>query len=530
MYLSQLISHTQAVSISDSLDDLVVSNIAYHSKEVDSGTLFVCIKGYQTDGHNYAEDAVAKGAVALVVEELIAGLNVPQILVPDSRKALAQLSAAFYSHPSKGMRLFGITGTNGKTSITYMADSVFSRHKLKTGVIGTVMVKIADQARPSILTTPESKDLQEYLSDMKKQKVSHVSMEVSSSALELDRTAETAFDIVAFTNINRDHIQLHGSFEAYYNAKASLIRQASQESIAILNADEPLLKKLSEESEADIVTYGIKEENVAVRVTNIDMSSGLPAFTVNICRPLKTLSKNLIEPLSFRVKLSIPGLHSVSNAVTAILAGLLNDIPLKTVIEGIEAFNGVERRFHVLYNEEFTIIDDLLLNENNIHSSLGTLKHLTYNRLHLVHAIRGSNGPELNRKNAEAMVYWFGQLGINRITLTTSRSHVKEKDRVNREELQAFLTVMEKAGIKVDLFDELEDALKYGLDQIANNDLLLITGAKGMDHGARTCLNLLKQLKPFVDHRAVDSVLRDKMVGMKDPVTAASGSGKLKST
>ncbi|EXJ22613.1 UDP-N-acetylmuramoylalanyl-D-glutamate--2,6- diaminopimelate ligase [Alkalibacterium sp. AK22] len=518
MHLSQLLSHIQTVSISSPVDDMTVLNIAYHSKEVNKDTLFVCIKGYQTDGHNYAEDAVSKGAVALVVEKYIAGLDVPQILVSDSRKSLAELSAAFYDYPSQAMRVFGITGTNGKTSITYMADSVFSRHQLKTGVIGTVMVKINDTSRPSILTTPESKDLQKYLHDMEKQGVSHVSMEVSSSALELDRTAETAFDIVAFTNINQDHIQLHGSFEAYYDAKASLIRQASQDSIAILNADEPLLNKLVEESESNVITYGIKEDNVAVKLTDIDMSSGLPAFTVNIRRPLKTLDNHLIEPSAFRVQLSIPGFHSVSNAATAILAGLLNDIPVDTVIEGIEAFKGVERRFHVLYDDEFTIIDDLLLNENNIHSSLSTLKYMTYNRLHLVHAIRGSNGSELNRKNAEAMIYWFNELGIGKITLTTSQSHVKEKDQVSDEELHAFLSVMEKAGIEVELFEELDEALKFGLDQIASNDLLLITGAKGMDHGARTCLNLLKQMKPFVNYAAVDSVLKNKMVGMKDPV------------
>ncbi|MER2063841.1 MAG: Mur ligase family protein, partial [Alkalibacterium sp.] len=276
MKLSTLLQSIDTFSEKNNEHDLTINKLAYHSGKVERDTLFVCIRGFKTDGHQYAERAVENGAVALVVERFLPELDIPQFLVTDGRKALALLSDRFYGQPSQDMRVFGVTGTNGKTTITYMTDAVFRANALETGLIGTIMVKYKDTVLPSVLTTPESLDLQRYMCEMREEGVSHVSMEVSSSALDLNRTKNVAFDVAAFTNIHRDHIDLHGSFEAYFNAKASFIREALRKSVVILNSDEPLLEKLTEETEAQVVTFGIKNSDVHFHVSNIQTSNGLP--------------------------------------------------------------------------------------------------------------------------------------------------------------------------------------------------------------------------------------------------------------
>lgn len=516
MNLSDLLRSIETIPNNHKNDTITIKKIAYHSNSVESDTLFVCIRGYQTDGHKYAEIAVKRGAAAIIVEQFLPELSIPQFLVRDSRKALAVLSDHFLDHPSHSMRLFGVTGTNGKTSITYMTDAIFSACQFDTGLIGTVMIKNKDNVQPSVLTTPESLDLQKYLAEMRDEGVSHVSMEVSSTALELDRVANVDFDVVAFTNIHKDHLDLHGSFEAYYNAKASLIRNASHKSTAILNIDEPSLEKLVTETKAQVVTFGLDNTSGHVSISNLSLSSGRPSFTVNINHPFKTLTEEIIYPASFDIALAIPGIHSISNALTAIITGLVNDIQISIIKKGIEQFSGVERRFHILYDDDFMILDDLFLNENNIQSSMRTLEKLPYESLHIVHAVRGNNGADLNRKNAETMAGWFSKLNVSKLILTVSQSHVKEKDQVSEEELDAFLTVMKAAGTTIDYYDELHDALSTSLEWVKSGDILLITGARGMDYGAKAILELLLDKKPHINQESIREILNNKMVGMKD--------------
>src|SRR5690625_1554082 len=217
-----------AIEVVDSMNssNVNVQKLAYHSGRVEPGTLFVCVRGYETDGHKFAGQAVEKGASVLVVEEFLPHLNVPQYKVENSRAALAALADKYFDHPSKDLNIIGITGTNGKTSSSFMVDSILKEAGVNRGLIGTVMMRYGDEVIPSVLTTPESLDIHEHFFRMKKSKVTDVTMEVSSSALELKRVGNVDFDYVALNNISREHVDLHGSFEAYYKAKASLIREA----------------------------------------------------------------------------------------------------------------------------------------------------------------------------------------------------------------------------------------------------------------------------------------------------------------
>lgn len=496
------------------LDEIDIKKIAYHSKEVSTDTLFVCIKGYQTDGHNYAKHAASQGATVIIVEQFIESIDVLQLKVSDSRKALAILSSNFFDHPSKSMSIFGVTATNGKTTITYMTEEIFKAHQLKSGLIGTILVKIDKEFEMSRLTTPESYDLQQLFAKMRDREITQVSLEVSSSALDLKRVYHTAFDVVAFMNISPEHIKLHESFDAYFNAKASLIRNASKTSTAILNLDEPLLIPLEEETEAQVVTFGIENKSGTITVSDIRFASGIPSFTVNIQKNFNTLSGKRIESTTFGLELSVPGYHSISNALTALVVGLVNDIPIENIQRGLKNFRGVERRFQILYNKEFKVIDDLLLNQNNSDSCMETIRYLDYNELHLVHAIRGNNGPAHSTEIAESLIEWFRKMKVAKIILTTASSHVDKNNEVSEEELAAFLKVMKQNNIEVTFFKELEDALRLGVEQLNVEDILLISGAHSMDQGAKKTLELLKEIHPTVDDKRIDQVLENKIIGM----------------
>ncbi len=496
------------------LDEIDIKKIAYHSKEVGTDTLFVCIKGYQTDGHNYAKHAASQGATVIIVEQFIESIDVLQLKVSDSREALAILSSNFFDHPSKSMSIFGVTATNGKTTITYMTEEIFKAHQLKSGLIGTILIKIDKEFEMSRLTTPESYDLQQLFAKMRDREITHVSLEVSSSALDLKRVYHTAFDVVAFMNISPEHIKLHESFDAYFNAKASLIRNASKTSTAILNLDESLLVPLEEETEAQVVTFGIENKSGTITVSDIRFASGIPSFTVNIQKNFNTLSGKRIEATTFGLELSVPGYHSISNALTALVVGLVNDISIENIQRGLKNFRGVERRFQILYNKEFKVIDDLLLNQNNIDSCMETIRYLNYNELHLVHAIRGNNGPAHSTEIAESLTEWFRKMKVAKIILTTASSHVDKNNEVSEEELAAFLKVMKQNKIEVAFFKELEDALRLSVEQLNVEDILLISGAHSMDQGAKKTLELLKEIHPTVDDKRIDQVLENKIIGM----------------
>jgi UDP-N-acetylmuramoyl-L-alanyl-D-glutamate--2,6-diaminopimelate ligase len=495
--------------------DIEINKIAYHSKNVAKGDLFVCIRGYMTDGHRYIPQAVANGAAAIIVEDFDEDCSLPQYKVDDSRQALAALSDAYYGHPSQAMKMIGITATNGKTTTAFMTNAILEAHGLNTGLIGTVMVKYGSFSEPSVLTTPESLDLQRYLAQMVDSNVTHAVMEVSSSALELKRVYSVDYDIVALNNISREHIDLHGSFEDYYNIKASLIRNAKPSGWAVLNLDDKYSAALADQTNAQVLTFGVENGNGHLSCTRLDLSTGRARFGVEIRRPFVANGIEYKEG-EFDVELSIPGYHSVYNSMAAIAICLLCGIPVPTIVKALKSFEGVERRFQFIFEDDFRIIDDHFANAGNINVTLETLNFMEYNKLNLVYAIRGGRGCTTNRENAETIVKWASKLGLKEITATLSQSHVGLKDKVTRDEQQVFLDVMAKAGIKVHLYDELPDAILSALKDVQPGDVLLLAGCQGMDYGAQIALEQLYEMRPYLDIKALFKPLRNRVAGIAE--------------
>lgn len=479
MKLQELLKVLQAEN-GPIIDNPDILGLAYHSRKVEEQFLFVAIKGYKTDGHRYMEDAINRGAIVAVVEEIQDNVSIPQIKVENSRKALALLADAFYNRPSAKLKMIGITATNGKTTTSYMTNAILEKEISRTGLVGTVAVKYGDTVIPSELTTPESLDLHYYFNEMVEEDITHLTMEVSSSALELNRVYGIDYDIVSLNNISLEHIDSHGSFERYFEVKSSLIRNAKKGSIAILNLDDRFAASLADQTEASVITFGLENKDAMIHCKNLDLSTGRGKFSFEITEPI-TAKDVLIKPQTFDIELAVPGLHSVYNAMVAIIIGLVNGISVPAIQESLREFKGVDRRFEFIYEDTFKIIDDHFANPGNINVTMQTIEYMDYEKLHLLYAIRGQRGPDINRKNAETLAKWLHDLKIDEIAATKSVSHTTEKDKVTEEEVQAFLEVMEKENINVHIFDELPEATENAIRRANKDDLVLLAGCQGMD-------------------------------------------------
>lgn len=496
------------------IEDMEVTSVTNDSRKVKQGSIFVAIEGYLEDGHLYMEKAKAMGAVAAVVTKFNENLNIVQIKVDNSREVLSALSAKITDYPTKSLRMVGITATNGKTTTSYILDHIYQVAGFKTGLIGSVVIKIDDEFKHSDLTTPESSDLQVIFTQMLEKKLDKVVMEVSSSALELYRVNDVDFDIVAFNNFSREHIDQHGSLEKYFEAKSSLIKKAKEGSFAILNRDDVVSFGLKEETKASVITFSTKDNKANVFCNNLDLSSGRAEFILEINQDFKGL-ETTVDQGQYKVKLKMPGFHSVVNSLSALSIALVDGVSVEDAIKGISTFAGVERRFQYIYDEDFIIIDDHFANTSNIDMTLESLQKLDYNKLHLVYAIRGNRGPTVNRENITTLLKWKDKLGLEEIIGTCSEEFVTSKDKVTKEEMAVFEDELGKSDLKVTVVDDLTSAIRYALDQVKDGDVILLAGSQGMDHGARVALDYIKETRNPKDLEKLYAPLKGRVSDME---------------
>jgi UDP-N-acetylmuramoyl-L-alanyl-D-glutamate--2,6-diaminopimelate ligase len=306
--------------------DREVSAVVQDSRQAVPGSLFVAVRGFHSDGHRFIPQAVRQGAVA-VVAEAAAGpspsIAVPVIRVADSRAALARLAAAFYGHPSRRLALVGITGTNGKTTTSYLARAIIVAAGRSAGLIGTIDYRIGDAVYPAPNTTPESLDLQRLLAEMAAKGLDHCIMEVSSHALALGRTAGCEFRVAAFTNLTRDHLDFHGTVDAYFRAKLLLFTGLAPDAAAVVNADDGRAAEIIRSTRARIITFGLAAASdirpvgsVGHGIDGLAFTAATPAGRVEVASPLV-------------------GRHNVYNILTAIGIGAMQAVPGR--MEKVEA-------------------------------------------------------------------------------------------------------------------------------------------------------------------------------------------------
>ena len=322
-----------------------IEGVAYNSKQVERNAVFVAMKGQEVDGHDYIEEAIEKGARAVVLEDENRRIRgIPTVVVPNSRKALGTISTVFFRNPSAKMTLIGITGTNGKTTTTYLAESILRGAGFKTGVIGTIDYHFGGTAHRATTTTPESYDLQKILKHMLEEAVSHVIMEVTSHALHQHRIEGCHFDIGVFTNCTPDHLDYHKTMDHYFASKTSLFthflrKSLKPRSLSLINLDDPKGRLLWEKLYVPKMSYGLKgERNISAK---------------DILSSLNGLSAMVITPRgNFPFSSPLLGEFNLYNILASVGIGLALKMDLEEVQGGIEALGGVLGRVERVDNEK----------------------------------------------------------------------------------------------------------------------------------------------------------------------------------
>lgn len=322
MKLQELLKDV-AVKNSTAAQAIEIKEVRYDSRAVQPGDLFVAIRGYATDGHKYIAKAMEQGAAAVVCEEAPEG--VPAVVVENSRIALAEIAANRFGHPAESMVMLGVTGTNGKTTTTYLVEHIARVAGKRTGVIGTVGIRIGDEAEKSAHTTPESPDLQQLFARMRDARCDVVAMEVSSHALDLDRTWDAAFAVTAFSNLTQDHLDYHHTFEAYFEAKARLFSKDYPAKRVICIDDKwgkELLRRCSV-AEDSVVTTGF-DPSAQIHPVDVQYAPTHTTVTLDVRGSLHTFDYPLV------------GKFNVENVMCAFGIGLQLGFPAETIVEALE--------------------------------------------------------------------------------------------------------------------------------------------------------------------------------------------------
>ena len=356
-------------------DTFPIAGLAYHSQEVVPGGIFVALKGVRTDGHRFLSVALRAGARVIVTEqELEPPTGVTVVKVPQARLALARLSAAFYDHPSRELVLVGITGTNGKTSTTYLLEAILSAAGHRVGVVGTVNYRLGARSWPAPVTTPESLDLQKLLRDMRGQGASHVFLEVSSHALDLRRVDAAVFAAGVFTNLSQDHLDYHRDLDDYFAAKSRLFLEILANGsvpggLAVLNLDDPRGQELKEKVRGPILTYGCHPHS-QVRPLNFRLSRD--GLTARLTTPQGEV----------QVSSRLVGPFNLSNILAACATALGLGLDPETVASGIAALRGVPGRLERFGPPEGpSIFVDYAHTPAALAQALAALQALNFSRL-----------------------------------------------------------------------------------------------------------------------------------------------------
>lgn len=357
-------------------EDVEVTGIETDHRNIKQGDVFICISGFTVDGHDFAPFAVENGAVAVISEKEI-GLSVPTIIVPDTKRALAMIATAFYDYPTNNIPLIGVTGTNGKTTVTYLLESIFQAFEMKTGLIGTIQMKIGKDVYPVHNTTPDALFLQKMFRKMVDEQVETAIMEVSSHALDLKRVYGCEFDIAIFTNLTQDHLDYHTSMEDYLRAKSLLFSQlgndySSKKKYAILNKDDSHSELLEKSTAHHVITYGCVNAAM-VRATNIELKLHETKFTMHTPRGTVEIKSNLI------------GMFNVYNMLAASAAALAMNIPLEIIQKALTNMAGVNGRFEqVLAGQNYAVIVDYAHTPDSLENVLKTIKQFSTKKVIVV--------------------------------------------------------------------------------------------------------------------------------------------------
>lgn len=513
-------------------DDVEITSLAYDSRAAVPGALFIALRGQKTDGHDFIPMAIQHGASALVVDSLHAnwsyqnnGAGLPVLAVPDTRAALPVLSAAFYGHPSRELKLIGVTGTNGKTTTTYMIESILRLHGDRVGLIGTLGALVDGQPVPLSRTTPESADLQKLFREMRGAGSSFVVMEVSSQGIEQRRTERAAFAVGVFTNLTQDHLDTHGDMETYFAEKLKLFTTYPDafpdvSFAGVVNVDDPYGVRIAEmlaKMGRPALRYGIHNPDADLRAV-VDsvrpdgtqfhvlgpppFHAGPPAPSLveaesEYSSPAPQSGKPIQRNVGFPVNLKLGGLFQVSNALAAIGVGLLYGIPVSEIAAGLESLTGVAGRFELVPNTRgFSVVVDYAHTPDGLENVLKSARALNPNRLVCVFGCGGDRDPVKRPIMGEISAR------LADFTVVTSDNPRSE----NPDSIVAQIVVGIPGGVDHEnlvVRVDRREAIKYALCEFGQAGDLIVIAGKGHESGQQFAHHTI----PFDDRIVAREVL-----------------------
>ena len=346
MKLDELIKNVEYTDIINH-EDVEVTGISYNSKTTQKGDIFVCLRGEYTDGHKYFKMAEENGAVAFVCEEEL-NTNLPQVIVKSTRHQIADFAASFYEYPSKDLNIVGITGTNGKTTVSHLVQKIFENNNQKCGLIGTLGHKFSseDTYHDAKHTTPQAPELQKLLRTFDEKGINNVCMEVSSHALDQNRVGGIDYKCAVITNLTQDHLDYHILMENYFEAKAILFRGLKEGCYAVLNADDEYYEKFRAvvPKGVKIITYGIKKD-ADLKASNIEYSIHGAKFDVTT------------KDGEYKLDLNLNGAFSVYNTLCALAVAVAYGISYDVSIDTLNKVQNVAGRFEIVHKTPLVIVD-----------------------------------------------------------------------------------------------------------------------------------------------------------------------------
>ncbi len=455
-----------------------ISGITRDTREVQPGYVFVCIRGTHIDGHELAAQAVEAGAV-LVIAEQATGSGAAELLVEDTKQAMAEAACAFYGHPSKTLHVIGITGTNGKTTVTHLLKSILEMADKKVGLIGTDAVIIGEREIPAERTTPESYQLQQYFRDMLDAGMEYCVMEVSSHALELKRVYGTQFQIGIFTNLTHDHLDFHGTMARYAQAKATLFASSQ---IGVGNADDAYNDTITVKANPR-VNYSIEQKS-DLQASNIRLSQRGSVFQVS-------------GKMQGEIKVGLPGRFNVYNALAAALGALELGISPEAVQRGLIISKGAKGRAEIVpVSAPFRVMIDYAHTPDGLENILSTLREFTDGRILTVFGSAGDRDREKRAPMGEIVGKWSDYCII------TADNPASEKAEDICKEIEPGVIA---SGCPYTIILDREVAIVHALEEAKEGDIVLLAGK-----GHETYQIIGGEKVPFCETEIVKNYFRER--------------------
>ena len=460
MQLKELLQQIDAVRVEGSLDR-EVAGITYDSRRVTPGMVFVAVPGQNTDGHDFIPNAIERGASAIICERNgFVSQRATKVKVADARAALAQAAAVYYQHPSAKLKVIGVTGTNGKTTVAFMVKEILEAAGIKTGLLGTIRYEIGERVIPAQRTTPEALEIQQMMAQMLRAGCGACVMEVSSHALDQKRVCGIDFDLGIFTNLTQDHLDYHGTMADYYTAKKklfSLLGASAKPGGAVINIDDAFGERLARETRAEVqLTYGLGEA-ATLRATQIQL--GRDATRLKIETPEQ----------KFSCQLPLIGRHNVYNALAAVGAALVLKVPVTAIKSALSELRPVPGRLeNIAAGQPFGVYVDYAHTDDALRNVLHTLREITSGRLLLAFGCGGSRDTGKRAKMGRVAA------DLADLTLITSDNPRKESPAEIAAEIAAGFCSVRPEGCRIEL--DRRRAIDELIRQAQPGDLVLIAG------------------------------------------------------